>query len=340
MLSNDAAQISSARNFMGGGSGKWAGEQFLRAAAQGQNLSPSVLRTLETLRHEEWIEFDRAVVEGAQMRLRAVAALVERGLTRTISNGLGKTILHYQKMSDMDEASVSLDGVTRAMNDGVEFSDGMLPLPITHKDWYLNLRHLTASRSTGESLDTTYARLAGRKCGEMTEYMLLHGGKVFGGVTIYGLLNHPDRNTTSFGTNGNWGQSAKTGENIVADVLRGISILEQDRQFGPYGIFVGSDASPKLQEDYKSFSDRTIKDRILSLDNVSFVEVTDQMPSANVVIVQLTPDTVQMIEGEPLQNVQWDVHGGFQINFKAFQILVPLVRSDSEGRSGIVHFTS
>jgi hypothetical protein len=35
--------------------------------------------------------------------------------------------------------------------------------------------------------------------------------------------------------------------------------------------------------------------------------------------------------------VQWDIHGGFQINFKAFTIQVPLIRADAQGRSGIVH---
>jgi len=77
---------------------------------------------------------------------------------------------------------------------------------------------------------------------------------------------------------------------------------------------------------------------LLETDNISFIRVADKLPDGEMVIVQLTSDVVVMVEGEPLQTVQWDVHGGFQINFKAFQIMVPLIRVDAEGRSGIVHF--
>jgi hypothetical protein len=37
--------------------------------------------------------------------------------------------------------------------------------------------------------------------------------------------------------------------------------------------------------------------------------------------------------------VQWDVHGGFQVNFKAFMIAVPLIRADAQNRSGVVHMS-
>jgi len=45
------------------------------------------------------------------------------------------------------------------------------------------------------------------------------------------------------------------------------------------------------------------------------------------------------VEGEPLQNVQWDVHGGFQVNFKGFQIELPLIRADINGNTGLAHMS-
>jgi hypothetical protein len=53
--------------------------------------------------------------------------------------------------------------------------------------------------------------------------------------------------------------------------------------------------------------------------------------------VQMTPDVVQMIVGENLQTIQWDVQGGFGINFKAFTIMVPILRYNSEDETGIAH---
>jgi uncharacterized linocin/CFP29 family protein len=330
------ALISSGREFLGS-SGRWAGERFIAAAARGEKLSPAVLRTLDTLRKDDWKFFDNALVSGFRYRLRAVADLLGAGLVLTIPNGLAKTVLEYQKIGDMQPATVSLDGITRAENDRVEFETAGLPLPITHKDWYLNLRALMASRERGEPLDVTHTNAAGRKIGELTEEMLFQGSKTFGQLTVYGYMTHPDRNTSGFGTNGDWGQAAKTGENIIADINTMKAILEADGFYGPYWIYAPADASNKFGDDFKANSDKTVRQRILEMDGIDGLRIVDKLPSSNVIMVQHTPDVVQMVSGEPLQNVQWDVQGGFQINFKGFQILVPLVKSDSEGKSGVYH---
>jgi hypothetical protein len=55
--------------------------------------------------------------------------------------------------------------------------------------------------------------------------------------------------------------------------------------------------------------------------------------------VQATRDTVVLIQGEPLQTVQWDIQGGFGVEFKGFEISVPLVRAMT-GQSGIYHMSS
>jgi uncharacterized linocin/CFP29 family protein len=332
------ATIESGRSFVGvGAGGRWAGERFVAAMKAGRKISPADLRTAAVLRNEEWKYFDTALVAEAAIRLRGVAALIANGNFRRIPNGLAKTVLEYQKISDMDPAIVSMDGVTRSENDRVDFGGAGLPMPITHKDFYLNLRTLMASREGAEALDTTYVRLSGRKVAEETERMLFQGGKTFGSLTIYGLTNFPNRTTASFGTNGNWAQAAKTGENIVADVNTMLAAAATKRFYGPYWLFISANAAFKLGEDYKANSDRTIRQRVLDMDGISQVIVADQLPAGNVILLQPTSDVVEMIEGEPLQTVQWDIHGGFQINFKAFQILVPLLRSDAQNRSGIVH---
>jgi hypothetical protein len=59
-----------------------------------------------------------------------------------------------------------------------------------------------------------------------------------------------------------------------------------------------------------------------------------------VIVVQASQDVVCWVEGEPLQTVQWDEAGGFDLNFKAWQIAVPLIRSDAAGRSGVCHISS
>lgn len=333
------AILDSGRTFMQGSSGAWAGKRFLKAFKAGRKISPKELRTATVLNNEQWKFFDQQLIAEAQIRLRLVAALIANGNVKRIPNGLAKTVLEYSKITDMDPAIVSMDGVTRSENDRVDFKEASLPLPITHKDFYLNLRTLLASQEGGEGLDATYARLAGRKCAEETERMTFQGGKTFMGLTVYGMLNYPFRNTATFGTNGNWAAAAKTGDNIVTDINTMMAALAGDRFFGPYWLAISANAQFKMGEDYKAASDKTIMGRILEIDGIERVIVADQLPAGNVVMFQPTPDVIQMVEGEPLQTVQWDIHGGFQINFKAFQILVPLIRSDAQDRAGLVHMS-
>lgn len=335
------AAVSTGRSFMGSGSGRWAGEQLLRALKEGKAFSPEALRTLDTLRKDEWKHLDEALVEEGQIRLRGVADLMAAGLTIPVANAMGRTIFEYEKVTDMNPAEVSLSGVARTEDDSQEFSLSQLPLAITHKDFNLNLRTLVASRTRGESLDTTQARTAGRLVAEAIENMYFNGGKQFGGLTIPGLTTHEHRNTLDFATAGEaWDAAGKTGEEILTDVLRMIAAAEADRFYGPYWLYVPSTYSTVLEKDFKANSDKSIRQRLSEVDRLAKIQVADQLSDGNVVLVQATRDVVALIEGEPLQTVQWDIEGGFIIKMKAFAIQIPLVRSDAQGRSGVVHMSA
>jgi uncharacterized linocin/CFP29 family protein len=331
--------LDDGRTVMRSAGGKWAGERLLRAMSEGRELSSAELRTLDTLRKDDWIFLDQELVKEAVIRLVGVADLKAAGLTQPVANSLGTTIFQYEKITDMEAATVSLDGITRTASDRQEFLLSGIPLPIVHKDFFLNLRTLNASRRRGEGLDATQVRTAGRLVAEQEEKMLFQGGKTFGGLTIYGYTTHPDRNTASFGTNGNWVQAAKTGENMLADVQTLIAAAEADRMNGPYWVYLPRNYSTVVGNDFKANSDKTIRQRLEELDGILAIRVADQLPSNNIVLVQATADVVKWIQGETLQTVQWDVDGGFQVNFKAWEIAVPLVRSDAQGRSGVVHMS-
>jgi uncharacterized linocin/CFP29 family protein len=321
------------------GAGRWATERLKAAALEGKAFSAAALRTLDTLRKEEWEHFDNALVEEGKIRLVGVADLISRGLVIPVSNALGKTMFSYEKMTDMGAATTSLDGLARSDNDRLEFELSQLPLPITHKDFFINLRQLASSRAGGESLDTTHVRVAGRVVAEQLENMLFNGGKTFGGAPIYGYTTHPNRNTSGFGSNGDWGQLNKTGENILTDVQTMLTALKADRFYGPYVIYVPGDADVKLSGDFKANSDKTIRQRLLEVEGIADIRTADQLATSNVVMAQMTQDVVAWVQGEDLQTIQWDEYGGFQVNFKAFAIGVPLVRADIQNRSGVYHMT-
>lgn len=330
--------VTPAQQLFGGSSGRWATSMLKKAFSEGRQLSAQVLRTLDTLRHEEWKFFDDALIEEAQIRLVGVADLIGAGLVRSVPNSLGKTVFGYERVDFMDPAITSLDGLGATPNDRQEFDLNQVPLPITHKDFFLNLRNLSASREKGEALDTTQVRTAGRVVAEQLEKMLFQGGPVFGGLSTYGYLTHPDRNLVSFDGTKNWGDATKAGTSYLKDLLAAITALHADRMYGPYTVYVPSDAGVQMDNDYNAGTAniQSIRQRLLQVNGISGIKVADQLPSGHVVVKQDTVDVAAWVQGETLQTVQWDEYGGFKINFKAFAIGVPLIRSDAAGRSGVV----
>ncbi len=114
------------------GSGGYTAEGSKASALSDAVLNISQLRTNDTLRKDEWLEIDRAVIKIARDRLRGVSDLVAAGLTINLSNGLGTTVFQWEDMSDMTEANVNMEGITEGDRDRVTFDLNSIPLPIVH----------------------------------------------------------------------------------------------------------------------------------------------------------------------------------------------------------------
>lgn len=326
---------------LGGGksllsTGRWASERLLKALAEGRPITSVELRTADVLRKDEWIHLDEALVQEGIIRLRAVGDFMAAGLTIPVPNAMGKTVFQWEDVSDMEPAEVSLSGLSKSDGDRQRFDLNSMPLPLVHKDFPISIRTLAASRERGESIDTSAARVAGRLVAEKIEYMLFNGGPKYGGNTIYGLTNHPNVNTLDFENNLAWDAATKTGEGILVDVLAAIQKLEEDRfGAGPYWIYVPKEYSTVIEKDFKANSDKTTRQRLLEVDRVQKVQVADQCPAGKIVVMQATQDVAAIVDGEPIQTVQWDIEGGLQVHFKVFAIQVPLIRADQSDRSGI-----
>ena len=315
--------------------GQAHGSTASRLMAAGMNVN--ALRTNATLRKDEWKYYDKAVIMAAQQRLVGVAALLRRGLVLNLTNGLGITVLESEKQSDISDAMISMDAVTRGKADRIEFDIGYLPLPIVHKDYYLSARVLEAARRNGTALDTSNAELSARKCSEMVEqYLFMGSGSYsFGGGIIYGLTDFPQRNPVELG--GAWDESGYTGQEILNDVLAMKQASIDDRYYGPWILWVPTKYETLLDEDFKANSDKTVRQRLLEVGGITEVQVADKLTGDNVVLCQLSTDVIRMVNGLPITNVEWDSEGGMMHHFKVMTINVPQIRCDASGRCGVVH---
>lgn len=291
-----------------------------------------------TLRREEWIALDQTIIQVAETRLNGIQDLIDNGLVYGLGNAMGTTVLESHTISDAQEAVLTMDGITRSKNDRVKYGTNYLPIPIIHVDYEINARVLAASRALSNPLDTSNAERAARKVAEKLESMLFtNTSYAFGGGTIYSYLNHPDRNQVSLTTA--WSDSAATGATILSDVQKMKAASIADRHYGPWMLYVPTAYETILDEDYSvsGQSTQTIRERIMKIGGIKGIKVVDTLTANNVLLVQMTADTVRLVRGLPLQNIQWKSEGDFVNNYKVLTIQVPQIRSDYNNRSGVVH---
>lgn len=300
------------------------------------NFNVNSLRTQATLRRDEWKMFDDALTEVSRQKLTGISDLMSAGLTYALPNAMGKTHLEWEKVSDLSGAEISMSGVTAGQNDHVDFGNDSMPIPIVHKDFSLNVRHLAASRERGMPLDTMQAAYAGLKVSEALESMLFLGTTVLGAnAPIYGYTTASSRNTGS--VTATW--TTATGAQIVADILRMLAIAYADHMYGPFQLYVPLAVMVHLSDDFKANGDLTILQRILEIPGITGVKMSEYLTSSNIVMVQMTRNVIDLVDGIQPTIVQWETNGGFTFNFKVLAIMPPRIKTDYLGQSGIVHFS-
>ena len=320
-----------------GPNGQLVGTGNVAQALMQSGFSINSLRTNDVLRKDEWSQMDNVLIEIARKRLVAVNELVSRGLTYNIGNGLGTTILEWEQVSDMEPANVSMSGVTEGERDILDFTLQSMPLPIIHKDFNINIRKLEASRTTGQPLDVAQASMASILVNEAVEDMVFNGHATReGAARIYGLVNHPDRNTGS--VSANWDTLA-TGEQMVTDILAMMTSADVDNMFGPFGVYVPTAAFIRMGEDFKAASDKTIISRLMEIPGLDFIRASKDVPAGAVIMHQLTSDVIDEVIGLPPTVVQWESNGGMTVNFKVMSIMIPRVRSTVTSQSGVMHYS-
>lgn len=202
------------------------------------------------------------------------------------------------------------------------------------------------------------------------------GHPVTNSDTVPGLINAPNANKFKFGsdltnpstvisragfgipdtikavTDGNgtsWAAAAVNGGDIVSDVINGITILQTNQKYGPYYLYVGTTIGNKFQQDYVVTGETvqpgtTIQQRLEMIDAGNgkklVVKVADRVPADTAILVQMTSDVVDMIDGQAPTVLPWTSNDGFLMYWLVMAIMVPRVRSDYDSNSGVLVFNT
>lgn len=291
-----------------------------------------------TLRYDEWRMLDDAVLKVAEQRLVGFDDLRSNGLVTPLGNAMATTVLTWEEASDALEAFVSIDPVRRGNNDNPDYKAGHIPIPVVHADYTISDRLLQESRNRGNGLDSSNAERAARKVAEQLEDMLFGASAtmVYGGGTIHSYISHPDKNTVTLSLA--WDDGSKTPAQILADVIAMKQASIDAKFYGPWVLYIPTAYETVMDQDYDTSgaSTQTIRQRIEAIAGIQKVQVVDRLPANNVLLVTMQRDVVDLIDGLPMQNVEWNTEGGFVHNYKVLTIQVPRIRSDYNSNSGIV----
>jgi uncharacterized linocin/CFP29 family protein len=284
---------------------------------------------------------DDAVVRVGLDRLTIAADIMAAGLTYPVDEAWGVMQVQWDEISKAGGATRAMNPRARGESNLIERQPRSVPLWVTFDEFDLGIRTLTASQRVGQPLDVTMIEEATRRVNEALEDAVINGidTKVFGS-DVPGLLTAPNVNTTSISA---WTGGAITGDDILTDVLAMVQKAHDARRFGPYNLYVPTAYDLVLNKNFNANYPGTIRDRLQQIQSggrTLVVKAADQLPSNKVVLVQMTREIVDIVDGMQPEVITWEDQGGLALNWMVAAIQVPRVKSDFADKSGIVVATA
>lgn len=315
------------------------------------------------LPRDTWYTIDRNVIRASRDRLSAWNDLEAANLYGGF-NGMAVEALVRDTMTDVGQAQMDMDGIADEQGDQPFFMPDILPLPITHSGFYLTARKLAQSRNSGMPLDTTLAENCGRRVAEKVENVTIGNIDLSGFVVgssseftrrgIYGFCTQPDRITKTDLTDVSTITQGVTQSALKDDVLEMLALAYAQKFYGPFMLYYSTHYDTIMQEDYFVLSTsgaaaptKTVIQRLREIEGIRDIKRLDLLTSAQtLILVQMTSETVQAINGLEFTTVQWEEKGGAKLMFRVMCIKIPGLRSQFVGTSqtsrkcGIVHGTT
>lgn len=308
---------------------KETGEVFY-VNRRGQYVANSMLTK------DEWYEVENTVIQPALYPLKLVNLLRSRGLVKKLG-GIGTLITTWYMTGEVTPAGVNMTGMGNADNDLPDVSQAGAPVPVIFKPFQLDARQLEASRRSGDGLDLTTLYATTRVVNEKLEDLIVNGANVkLNGFSLYGLRNHPYRITSTAA--GDWGTIA----NILPTVNSMVAAAQTNKFPGPFALFISQDQWLEANSlYYGSDSNITPISRIKQNELISYIDSlpTEILPSGELLLVQLTPDVIDLAEAMGVQVREWTSGDGWQTSFKVMTVAAPRIKARGDNKTGIIHYT-
>ncbi len=271
-------------------------ERRLFNAHQERLAATTTIGNAAPLPRDVWGMWDR---EGIEVQREVLSVFNDLAASVSVPVPIGKLVHHFQTISDSGEVNISLDGRSKANVDHPVYDYHGTPIPIIDTTFGYGWRQIESARTEGFQLDAAGRVNAMFKVAEKLELMALDGDSkiVVGGDTLYGLRNHPKRNTRTTGQ----ALNGATGAQWLADVKATLTLLHNDNYKAPATLYVNwADWFYATSTDFSTaYGDKTIAQRIMEIDGVANVVPADKVTASQIIAVQKNTRTVQILNAMP-----------------------------------------
>ncbi len=323
---------------MKGSMGRFAAQGAPNHIAQAllrSNLSIQGLRALSPLSDRAQILVDKAVVNVGLERLTIAADIMAAGLTFPLTDPLSVTQIEWERVGRAGFAQRTMSPSARGENQLPDRDVARLPVYLTTDDFSLGIRTLKMSQRVGQPLDTTLIQQATRNVNEAIEDSVINGVDFkVAGMPVYGLLTAPGANTHTIAVS--W--HTATGDQIRADIMAMVALSRAQKKYGPFNIYVNSNVMDALTKDYKANGNQSIIARLREIEaggRPVEIKGADLVPDKKVIMVQMTSDVIEIVDGLRPTTFPWTSIDGFTLYWLVMAIMIPRVRTDFNGSSGI-----
>ena len=281
-----------------------------------------------------WGEWDR---EGITVQRDVLSVFNDLAATVSRPIPIGKLIHYFQIISDSGQANTSLDGRSKARVDQPTIDYAGTPIPIIDSTFFFGWRQVEAAMSEGVSLDPAARLNAAYKVAQRLELQTLNGNAniVVGGSPLYGLTNHPRRNTRATGVTLN----GATGAQWLAEFNATIALLIAKNFYRPVTIYMNFGTWRYAQNtDHVIGYPKTIAQRILEDGMIKEIIPASNIAANTIIAVVKDVGVLQVLNGMPMSTrAQFRANPEDDYNFVTMTAAALEVKYDAANQCGVAH---
>jgi len=295
---------------------------------------PTLVGNALPLPRDVWGEWDR---EGVEIQRTTLGVFNDLAASVAMPMPIGKLVHHFQTISDSGQANISLDGRSKGRTDQPMIAYHGTPLPIVDSPFSYGWRQVEAARTEGFQLDSAGRANAMRTVAEKAESIVLDGDEkiVVGGAQLYGLRNHPKRNTRSTGETLN----GATGAQWLAEVTATLKLLHGDNFKTPATVYVNwDDWFYATSTEFTAGYPKTIAQRVMELGGLREVIPVDSVVADELIAVVKSRQVLQVLNGMPMTTrAQFRANPEDDYNFVTMMAASLEIKFDAEENCGVAH---